>query len=665
MPQATTGAVVLNGVKYATAGAIRSQEIQSWAEPIRNVGNLQRSDRIGASQWVMEGFSSGLGYYTTKGVHSEDPRQRDPSFEGLFESRAETRWAGQVTLPGEFITTTNTPADDYYRFVHAGSNVYTFSENVQESIGILNIGGPNFAEDTDLASGDANFIGYAVIPHNGDVYVLGGNGTTIAAAHQKWSGGSWAAFTPGTQNVHNVPRTGLSFKDIMYVATYHSDHIVRIESSSNDGATWGIIAGMEVTDTVGDIIEMVMYYDSNGAPVPYLHTSMGLYLMDVANSDLIPIREWKAPVQVNQNVVFQTGRPQVFGGNLYLPRGRSLQEFNWETGAMVDVSLMTSGARVPTDMTPDAAMIGGLYAHDNWLFVAIAASGTNFVYAIDKSGAWHYIFHIDSKVGAAGQTKAIRDITMVKDNVTFKGDVLHIVYDHGGTHAFVHINYLNDNPRTVSGKTFEASGYVTTPYFDAGMSELPTGVFQTGIGASGLDSAANNDDKITVSTAVDFTDSFANAVTYYSDTDPLIKVYTTGTKRGIAAKAWQHKITLARGSTKTLTPTLFFASTYFRKKVKNLHEYRFVVDLRETVLLDQRRWQSPENVLEQLALDAGDELLLTFEALGVAAFPGGSPQYVEVTEMVTQQVNISNPQSSDPQLQEGQVLIALRELVST
>ena len=665
MPQATTGAVVINGVKYATVGPIRSSEIKSWAEPVRNVGNLQRSDRIGASQWVMEGFSSGLGYYTTKGVHSEDPRQRDPSFEGLFESRAETRWAGQVTLPGEFLTSTNSSGDDYYRFVHAGTNLYTFSENVQESIGIFNQGGPNFSQDTDLASGDANFIAYAVIPHNGEVYVMGGNGTTIAAAHQKWSGGSWSAFTPGTQNVHHVPRSGLSFKDILYVATYHSDNLVRIESSSNDGATWAVIAGMEVTDTVGGIVELVMYYDATGAAAPYLHTSMGLYLMDVANGDLIPIREWDTPVDTLQSVVFQTGRPQVFGGNLYLPRGKSLQEFNWETGRIGDVALTTSGARVPTDMTHSTMQIAGLVAHDNWLFVATSQGGTQFVHAIDKNGAWHYIFHIESKVGDTGQSMALRDIAILKNNQSHTGDQLHIVYDHGGTHSFVHINYLNDNPREVTGKTYEASGYVITPYFDAGMSELPTGVFQTGISADGLDTAANNDDKITVSTAVDFSDTFANTVTYYSDTDPLIKVYTTGTKRGIAAKTWAHKITLARGSTKTLTPTLFFASTYFRKKVKNLHEYRLVIDLRETVLLDQRRWQSPENVLEQLALDAGDELLLTFEALGVAAFPGGSPQYVEFTEMVTEQVNIANPQSNDPQLQEGQVLIVLRELIST
>ena len=620
----------VDGIRLkARNDVIEVESLKAWSEPIRTVGNKQRGDRINADFWVQEDWTGGLGYHTHKGS-ATDPENTHPSIRGFYDSTLETRWEGQVTLAEKVQTTTQDSADDLFRFVEAGDKLYAFSEDAGQSIAFYDYATPNWEDALDMSSGFSNLIPHAVIEHLGDVYIFGGSSDTVAGMGAKWSAGSWASFTPSTTNLHHKARSGVSFGGIMYVATYNAaDDLVRIEQSTDDGDTWAIKVGMEVTNTKGETVELVEYFDASGTPAIYLHSDAGLYLLDFASSTAKRTLKFTQRTALDQTVVNNTGRPLVWNGLLYLPRGQSLIEFHY-SAAWRDVSFMTQG-NVPAALKTGGAFIGALTASDQWLFIGISTTGTNSIWAYDGAG-YHYIWSESSLAGDAAQTHALRDITIWKPPNSIMFTQLHIAYENTNVskHVMKRLDHVLENPTENTAKAYETSGYMITPWFDAGMSEVDAVILATAMGFKDVDAS----ETVKVETETDYSGSYETGTRSktYNNSDTSGDTYKFDSGAGFSGKTWRHKYTMA-GAGSTDSPIMFYPITYFEKVFTDLHSYKFEVDVKASLGLNGPAYASEQGLVKALETAHAKIPLVPFSYSGSSIHSGGAIRYVRLDNM--------------------------------
>ena len=452
-----------------------------------------------------------------------------------------------------------------------------------------------------MSSGYANLVCYAFIEHNGDVYAFGGDqgNNTVPAFGLRWDAGTWAKFTPSGTQHHDVARSGLSFQDIMYLATYDTgDDVIRIEQSLDDGNTWAIIAGMEITETNGDTVELVRYFDGAGTPAVYLHTDQGLYLLDFANSDLSPVIDFNLAVNLSQDVVFNTGRPEVWNGMLYLPRGMALVEY-----------------------------VGAISASDQWLFVGVSTAAKNSVWAYDGEG-YHYIWSVTAS-GATGQVHSLRDIQVFHD-VSLGLDQLHIVYDNSGTHVMQRLDYVLSDPVETAAKPYETAGILVTPWFDAGMTDVDSVILASAMGFQDVDAS----ETVKVETAVNFSASYesdSDRIKTFNNTDSSGDIFRYESGAGVSGKTWRHKYTFA-GAGSTDSPVMYYPITYFEKVFSDLSKYTFDIDMKKSWQINQSSYASEQDLLKALQTSKIKVPLLAFSYAGTGINTSAT-RYVRIENM--------------------------------
>ena len=655
MVQAHEQTVLINDLPWAVRGNITVNKYPAWADAIRTVGNPQRSDRINASQWIQEDWSSGLGYFTQIGVHGpaceSNPAACHPSHKGFFASTIETRWDGQATLPGLIQATTITNDHSYYRFfVGWEQELLVMSDTAGESIGKYNTSTNNWDQDESL-SGDGWHPRFS-FEHNEALYLFGGTSQSNAIMKNT---GSWADFNPSA-NLSAVPRSGVVFKNVLYVATY-TDPIVQIEKSVNDGDDWTQPSGLKLTESGRSYVELINYRDGDGQPVPILITDTGMWIVDVINDELLPIHSFYRRVALA--IEDTKGRPILWddgsGEKLYIPRGRSLVEWHW-SGAWRDISPLIWGA-VPNVMKRSASAISCLAVTEQWLFIGIAGVTESSVWAYDGIG-YHYIWEKTS-----AQARALEDIIIWDNNGT---DTLFALYKHSGSPDKViqKIENVLDNPLETTSFKFAATGDLETPHFDGGMSEVESVLLASGMSFADLDTASNDNEKIKVETEFDYSGSYDSTsnriVTFYSDTDPVTQKYVSGA--GVQCRSWRHRYTLSRGGTNTKTPVMFYPTTSYRKKLEGLHQYRFQIDLYRSAEL-QGQFESASDVLQNWKTITDSVPLVKFEWTGAAEFAGGGTRYVEAIDPLLSISPQTDVESATPVVTEGIAEAFLREII--
>jgi len=656
MVQAHEQTVFINGLPWAVRGNIIVNKYPAWADAIRTVGNPQRSDRINASQWIQEDWSSGLGYFTQIGVHGSqcelNPSICHPSHKGFFSSTLETRWNGQVTLPGLIQATSITNNHSYYRFfIGWEQELLVMSNTAGQSIGKFNTSTTNWDQDESL-SGDAWRPRFA-FEHNEALYLFGGTSESNAIMKNT---GSWADFNPSS-NLSAAPHSGVVFKSIMYVATY-TDPIVQIEKSINDGDDWTQPSGLKLTESGRSYVELINYRDGDGQPVPILITDSGMWLVDVIHDELLPIHKFGRRSALT--LPDQFGRPTTWddgsGEKLYIPRGRSLIEWHW-SGAWRDISPLIWGA-VPNLLKRAQSAISCLAVTEQWLFVGIAGITEISVWAYDGTG-FHYIWG----KSAPGTSQALRDI-VIWDNEG--NDTLFALYATGGTPGQVIEMVANvlENPLETTSFKFATTGNIETPHFDGGMSEVESVLLASGMSFADLDTTSNDNEKIKVETEFDYSGSFDSTsnriVTFYSDTDPVTQKYVSGA--GIQCRTWRHRYTLTRGSTNTKSPVMFYPTSSYRKKLEGLHQYRFQIDLYKSAEL-QGQFESAGDVIQNWKTITDSIPLVKFEWTGAAEFAGGGTRYVETVDPMLAITAQTDVESATPVVTEGIVDAFLREII--
>jgi len=656
--------VFLNGFPFAIEGEIRTQTIDPWPDALRNTGQKQRNNRINASQWIQESWRTGIGWYKHVGIPPDDVGGGHPSFDGVFDSTAETRWEGQTTLPGLITSdmTLETTTFDYYRFftgptagVSANrTSPYLVSFTGAEHIERLDDDGAEWSSSKDLSGGTyANFAPRVFISLDGDIHIYGGliAGTVPARTVKLQPDGTYADRT-FTTNFSGIPYGGVAVNDSdMYVVAIDTTNgLLTIEKSTDKGVTWAIVD--KQTFWGYRWADMIMYLDADGKPAPYVVTDKALYLLNLSTDLLEKVMDMP---EIDSTAFKTFSRCQVWNGDLYIPKGQSLIQFNF-TGNWRDISpLATPGRRVSSDYLSSAAHWTALHSHSDWLFCAVSGGSNGRVFAWDGQG-FHYIYGVSGKfIADIVVSHANTASTTTQENLYISTHVTNGEVDR--------VEDVLLNPLENSSHIYATSAVIITPFFDAGMSEVDAAVIAVGGQMIGLDSG---NEEVKVETELDYSGSYdatANRiVTFTADTDQFLK-YVAGA--GFSSRAWRHKYTLSRGSTTTNSPVIFFTDTYYRKKPTRIHEFGFLINLEESIHLSHQQYANDlDKVMTELHNAEESIPLVELKISGKTAITDvatGSVLYVDI-ENIPASHRGSREYSWLPEIISGTALVVARQI---
>lgn len=631
--------VELDGVAYTLLnGRIQVEDLQPWRDPIRVIGNQRRSDRTNLTQLVSEDLRFGLGFPHTKGAVPIEGEVGDPSYRGFADSEAETRFLGQVTLPGLLEDSThendNGSALDhsYYRFFSGGGrsgsspvdvSTLAYSSVANESVSQFRgaAGTDDWEEIQDL-TGESNCIIRAIFMHKGVVFGMGGTTTTPWTKISKISAAGVASLSTPTTNVGEPAYSGVSHRDIIVTANFDSTTgEIEIWKSSDDGDTFSQITGMQASADVGSPrLDLVIYKDASGAPAVYLHTNTKLFLLDFENDWLEEIIDF--PIRNAISSTMTPPPPVVVNGRLYLARGVKLIEFHY-SGAWRDISPV-SQARVPTDKFPAATEVTALADAGKELMVAFSGGGA-------VGSVWSYTgdgFHYITKITGSGLID-VHDIIVTYSNTAV--NALHIVYTEAGATDnvdFKRVERVLEEPKSNTSKKYESTGFVTLPVMDGGMAEVITNIVQLGGNFEDLSA----DETVDITIDLDKAGSFGNTLTYDNTISEGTQKYASGA--GLEANTWQLKMTLAN-STNTNSPVVLNLVSYFEKLFLDLNRYTFDIDVDATLqsLQGKLRKGAAQSVLTKLVTSRKKVPLLAFKWGGEDIAGGTSPRYVRMENL--------------------------------
>lgn len=628
-----TNSVKLNGSDYVVEGGVQVTPLASWADPLRVVGNPRRGDRTNAAQWNQEDFSSGLGYESMTASPIDDARQPDPSWYGFYGSTCETRWKGQITLAGLSTAQTSANSTHFHKRFATGTQgtavVPMLYGGDEQSIESTTGGWNNFVEVKDLTSGYTSFEPRChVTRSDGGILFLGGDtdGNVPAKVVYRATTGTITDLSP-SGNVSGVPLSAVNFKNIIYTIVWVSgSDRLELNQSTNDGAAFTEVnANLRLGYPTGAsklYAQLFQYLDGDGKPAIYLDTDDALYILDLANN------EWGLIIKHDElptaTIDTATMRPQVHDGFAYLPRNASLIRFHY-SGDWQDISPLTT-LRAEITTGHGSERITAMTSGGAWLFVAMQ-HGASFasVWAYDGVG-FHYIWSLTGT-----------GVTQVNDMLVFNGDLGILYNDLGGnTHDVVRVPDVLANPLSISGKTYASSGYLITPWFDGGMTEVDGNWLQMGAGYKDLDTTANDNEKIQTETALGYSDTYESdsgtVLTWYSDSDVTQK-FLSGA--GLNSPVMRQKHTLSRGATNTKTPVLFYPVVYYDKVFTKLHKYTFVVNLKKTATQGALSRSDAQDVLNSLETTFAkvQQSTLDFPGIGIYLPSGVSTDYVRVTDI--------------------------------
>ena len=602
--------------------------VDSWADPIRVVGSKSRRDLTKTLQRVWEDWSYGLGFYSAQGESTDNPLH--PSFFGFYDSSVETRFQGQVTLPGLIQTVSAANNHAYYRMFVAPAPgtvnaVYALSFTTAQSIASKT--GTTFSQYKDLST-YTNFIPRCAIPHNGSTYILGGTDSAVPSTVGRIGpDGIWADLTPATNFSGYTPHSGVSLRDIMYVACVaHAGGLVQIWQSSDDGANWTTAAGFELSITRSNVAELFLHPDANGPQSIYLKTGDGVYIIGSGlEQDIIPVFQFRNALLPSLR---DRARPVNWNGATYIPHGGELRYFGPDaTSGWPDVSPFTT-ARTPSTYGTSALtnfQITALCDAGNWLFVGVSSgSAVASVWAYDGRG-WHFIW----KVTGTGIT-TVSDIIVSQTGSDDTSDTLYIVYNDTSGATTANFNRVEDilsNPLENTAHKYASSGILVVPWQDGGLPDV-----KGPLAAFGMSMTGNTaDETIQNQVALDYSETYQSApnVLTWASTSSLRQRYADGL--GLSHRSFRNKLTLSRGSTNTYTPVLFHGVSYYEKLPGAVYQFTFEIDIPATL----RDRAGSNNLAYYTALDIVEDFmeladskvytLIRYAGVQFQGLPGSQP----------------------------------------
>ena len=497
---------------------------------------------------------------------------------GIWDEEANSLFTKVYPPPLQNSTTKpgGTQRVEFKNFTHAIGELFAWgtglSTNTTQDFPLLYAaasGGDITWTDTtvtaDLSAGGA-FIPTGMVEHKGNAYGIVLSPTTLqtVASQQAFMsvGGvktTWQIVPDGAGTGVTAPGANSYFlaSDGTNLYTATGTTSIAVKQSTNDGVTFPTT--LATINASGHARGMEMFSDGTPTEDVWITTPEGLYQIDISATTFKKHVSFSNQQSANTGKLLKAFQGLLFtdGHSLYFGYWASSTYFTWVLLGLDNIlpdgqPLAKKGDITSISYIPDLA----------WVAVTIGggdASHNGTVYIYKLGLAWSRSFAADSiywnciyKNGTANKQAFASVFSYEPDGI----GRLHVSEDNAtaGDSTLTCFDYIAENPETQTAYKFASTGQVTMTSHNADMPSFQKAYEKFRINVTGLDTQANNNEKVTAKFAYDG-GSLDSGQTIYSDTDPQ-SVWMDGaaTAVGKDAKSAVTELTLARGATSTNAP---------------------------------------------------------------------------------------------------------------
>lgn len=443
--------VELFGKRFPLFGPIRRTLSTPFAGKM-TIGDYSRDDQVATSSWVLSSFSGGLGVQ-----YASMPRDQDRYRFGTLDPR----YSRQLSLAPQVHKVSDVgPAEtiiDYNQrlFFTAGLRIYVWNEND----GSVTAVGPTLSAP-----------GRGISIYFGKMYIL----TLNELVEHDITAGTWNTYPVG--GIALVGWDDKLFRLQMNNEIYWT--IDPASPSTPDNQTWEY--GGQVPLPAGYCNQLVIYFDVMQEPVIYAISRVGAWAYDFDGQRFLktaltypPLAaagkgaaEWRGELRVpaggegylfNNNVVqavgpnSDDGLPEAYRGNIeqFIPG----HAFYYCTIAVPEEQ--EEAGDVYRRVMPIETSV---YNNDTFMDISLNRGAV----LLSPGAAWHVVYLSDN-IGARMGAGIVADIQNTHRLWFSTGEGLFWVDAPTSLH----------NPLQIPTSTYKRTGYLETPWFDAGWQEIP------------------------------------------------------------------------------------------------------------------------------------------------------------------------------------------------
>ena len=535
MPRKPANMVLLNGVEYICAGPVLFQNIHEWATSLRTTGDLKRSDRTLAADWVIEDQTGGIGLWRSM---LDSPREK------YWYGDLWTLHPGKMTLPPLLQDTASTGASTKIYFVRRLNGSFYCAENnlLRKWSGSAwtNVAATSFP--ASFKPTDARVFWDGTNHRIVIAYELTDGSATGFIHSTSGDDGSWTAVALGTGTGTNVHMTEFEGKLLFHTSQnkiYWTTDLVTVNNfqpmaSSPTGTNIGI------------------WLDDQGRRTPYVCTQVGPYILDFYAQKIMPA------VGLPDTMTEWSSNGKIFD---------SINSYFW-ISTEYGLLRVSSGGAVSDifESLPHGLPTGW----EGTLFKALPYRNNVIIAKGDKTpwiGVWNGSGIHPILIGSSGTNIEDMDIGPGSDASTV---VLFLAY--GTTVKQMVLPAASLDLTRYSGFKFAASGYQYTPWFEGNLPELDAGWFKSYTGGENF--TANETLTLAYLKDYNYTEIAAGVIDSNGETFEY---------SDFSAKAVRLKLTMARAAgDNTKSPTLHFLNTKYLKQSNDKYGFQFEIDLKRT-----------------------------------------------------------------------------------
>ncbi len=369
----------------------------------------------------------------------------------------------------------------------------------------------------------------------------------------------------------------------------------------------------------GDCNNLVVSYDETGTTVIYADTKQGRFEHSVATSKFLAtgLRLANHPNGGKGSVRWNDGD--------YVSAGLAIKKYQAGSTVVISDEGLNKDDGLPTEYAGEViALIDGL-THLYALMDASQTTGTGYsaIYRRGIDTGWHCWWD--------GSLLSVTDGT-IHFGIVSATYSYRFWFDHNGTVYYIPLSRENQNPKKVTGSTYSASGFLVSPWFDAGTKAFTKACKR--ITAFCEDMTEN--ETVIIKYRLDHTTT-ALASTWVTLTPTIaadgITTYNLASGAGVAFKSIQYRIDLARGSTNTLSPDVQGLALSYRKNLGAKHAWTFTIDLKNaganirTMITNLETAVALNTWMEFVSRDSTKETSVYVEVESVTGKTGVGPDY--------------------------------------
>ena len=530
--------ILLNGILYPITRPVQAV-LASMYPPKVVIGDTSRDSQQRLSVLALSKWTGGIGL----------ERKLDAAnAERAWWSTCQLRYDGHLVLPPLATTTAASGASGSFTVgainEHDGSIYAAFGVDVRKYNNTSDSWGSSLATLPAAATDSINYM----------------FGTTEYIAFATTGGYTYS--TDGSSWTNDTTNT-------KYLAFWDD----RLWGIDNAGQLWfSLSAGAEANDAklplpAGNVTDLFVARDASGNPILYASTKRGLWAHDSDNERFIET-ELKLPVHPNAG----TGTAK-WRDSIYYPAGLGIYKYiNGSTSAVITIVGPDKDHGLPADKRGTIRQL--IPTHNDLLAIldSTTAPGSLDNYAQGQS------FVIPADTGFSvilGWNELGWEVKWLGGDSDKAIDTAHVsdVYSKYRLWwaANERIHYMDlpkdiINPDEVSDFTYAASGDHETPWFDAGQTEVDKLAVKLKVDCASMSST----ETITVYYGVDFASGYTQLAEITSDGVTSFTFPDNGTNPDVGKvfRSIRFKVSLARGSTTTVSPDMLSITLEYRKKLE-------------------------------------------------------------------------------------------------